>query len=106
MQGKLTQRLVDSLKPAEKVYIVRDTDLTGFILRVQPTGHMAWYLDYRNAAGRRRSYRLGAYPGLKPEGARRLCAETAGKVAGRTDVQAEKQTAREEAERTKVSTLG
>ena len=43
MQGKLTQRLVDSLKPAEKVYIVRDTDLTGFILRVQENAALDYF---------------------------------------------------------------
>jgi integrase len=106
MQAKLTQRTVDSLKPGEKLYTVRDTELKGFTLRVQPSGHMSFYLDYRNSAGRRLSYRLGGYPGLKPEGARRLAGEVAGKVAGRTDVQAEKKAARAEAERAKVSTLG
>jgi integrase len=106
MQAKITQRLVDSLKAAEKLYVVRDIELKGFTLRVQPSGHMAWYLDYRNSAGRRLSYRLGGYPGLKPEGARRLAEQTAGKVAGRHDVQAEKKAARVEAERAKVSTLG
>jgi hypothetical protein len=106
MQAKITQRLVDSLKPTEKLYVVRDTELAGFCLRVQPTGHMAWYLDYRNAAGRRLSFRIGAYPGLRPEGARRLAEETAGRVAGRADPQAQKKAARAEAERERVSTLG
>jgi integrase len=106
MQAKITKRLVDSLKPTDKLYTVRDTELAGFTLRVQPTGRMAWYFDFRNAVGRRLNYRIGAYPGLQPEGARRLAEEAAGKVAGRTDVQAQKKAERAEAERNKVSTLG
>jgi integrase len=106
MRAKITKRLVDSLKPREKLYAVRDTDLAGFLLRVAPSGRFTWFLDYRNAAGRRLSFKLGNYPGLQPEGARRLAEEAAGKVAGRIDVQAEKKAARVEAERAKVATLG
>jgi len=106
MRGKITKRLVESLKPGTKLYAVRDTELKGFLLRVRPNGGMTWFFDYRNAEGRRLSYKLGGYPGLQPEGARRLAEAQAGKVAGGIDVQAEKKTARAEAERAKVSTLG
>jgi integrase len=106
MQAKITKRFVEGLKPGEKLYAVRDTELAGFLLRVAPSGRFTWFLDYRNAAGRRLSFKLGNYPGLQPEGARRLAEEAAGKVAGRIDVQAEKKAARIEAARAKVSTLG
>jgi len=106
MRAKITKRLVEGLKPKDKIFSVRDTEITGLMLRVQPTGHMAWFLDYRNQAGKRLTYRIGGYPGLEPEGARQLAKEAAGKVASRIDIQAEKQAARAEAEREKVSTLG
>jgi integrase len=67
---------------------------------------MTWLFNYRNEAGRRVNFKIGNFPGLQPEGARRLATEAAGKVAARVDVQAEKQAARAEAERAKVSTFG
>jgi len=106
MKAKITQRLVDTLKPQAMPYAVRDTELKGFMLRVRSNGGMTWFLDYRNAAGRRLTYKIGRHPGLKAEGARRSAEAAAGKVADRIDVQAEAQTARIEGERAKVSTLG
>jgi hypothetical protein len=106
MRKKLNERNVEALKPLKKMYAARDTELKGFTLRVRPNGGMSWFYDYRNTQGRRLSYKLGNYPGLKAEGARRLAEEAAGKVAGRIDVQAEKKAARVEAERARVSTLG
>jgi integrase len=106
MKAKITKRLVDSLKPAAKLYEVCDTELAGFRVRVAPTGRMSFYLDYRNEAGQRLKYKVGSYPGIAPEGARRLASEASGKVAGRIDPQAEKKAAKVEGERARVSTLG
>jgi integrase len=106
MQIKITQAVVDSLKSQAKPYAVRDTEIKGFMLRVRPNGGMTWFYDYRNKAGRRLTYKLGAYPALKAEGARRSARAAAGKVADRVDVQAEAKAARAEGERAKVATLG
>jgi integrase len=106
MRAKLTKRTVDSLPIKPTMYAVRDTELKGFMLRIAPSGNRTWFFDYRNVEGRRLSYKIGNYPGLQPEGARRLAEEAAGKVAGRIDIQAEKKAVRVEAERAKVSTLG
>ena len=106
MQARITQRFVDSLKPAAKPFTVRDSELKGFTLRVRPNGGMSWLFDYRNDAGRRLTYKIGSYPGLKSEGARRQAEIVAGKIADHVDPQAEKLGARIEAARAKVSTLG
>jgi integrase len=106
MQAKITERFVSSLKPGAKPFTVRDAELKGFTLRVRPNGGMSWLFDYRNDAGRRLTYKIGSYPGLKAEGARRQAGIVAGKIADHIDPQAEKQEARIEAERSKVSTLG
>src|SRR5579872_7009306 len=102
MRAKLNERTVEASRPRERMYAVRDTELKGFMLRVYPNGRKTWLYDYRNDAGRRLSYKLGNYPGLKSEGARKEAEKAAGKVAGHIDVQAEKQAARAEAERAKV----
>ena len=44
MQAKITVRLVNSLTPRAQPYEIFDTDLTGFLLRVQPSGYMSYYL--------------------------------------------------------------
>lgn len=106
MQAKITERFVGSLKPGAKPFSIRDSELKGFTLRVRPNGGMTWLFDYRNEAGRRLNFKIGSYPGLKAEGARRQAEIAAGKIAAGKDVQAEKKEARIEAERSKVSTLG
>jgi integrase len=105
VREKLSEDLVESLKAAPKMYAVRDTVLTGFMIRVSPSGKRTWFFDYRNDVGRRLTYKLGTYPGLKHEGARRLAKEVSGKVAAHIDPQAEKKRARREAERARVATL-
>lgn len=106
MKAKLTKRLIETLKPKSKAYAVWDTDLTGFILRVAPTGRMTWLYSYRNAEGRRLSFKCGNYPGTSPDGARQNATAAAGAAASNRDPQGERKTARVEAERAKVSTLG
>ncbi|WP_282357639.1 tyrosine-type recombinase/integrase [Pseudomonas sp. PS01303] len=53
MKAKITQKLINSLKPEEKHYRVFDTDQPGFFIRVQPTGHMAYMVSW--ARNRERS---------------------------------------------------
>jgi integrase len=106
VKAKITERFVGSLKPGAKPFSIRDSELKGFTLRVRPNGGMTWLFDYRNEAGRRLNFKIGSYPGLKAEGARRQAEIAAGKIAAGKDVQAEKKEARIEAERSKVSTLG
>ena len=47
----LTTAAVRDLVPAAKPYEVRDDRLRGFLVRVQPSGHKAYYVEY--ARGRR-----------------------------------------------------
>src|ERR1700676_5089201 len=106
MQAKITERFVGSLKPSAKPFTVRDSELKGFTLRVRPNGGMSWLFDYRNDAGRRLTHKIGSYPWLKSEGARRQAEIVAGEIADHVDPQAEKLEARIKAARAKVSTLG
>ena len=53
MKAKITQKLINSLKPEQKHYRVFDTDQPGFFIRVQPTGHMAYMVSW--ARNRERS---------------------------------------------------
>ncbi|BCH22071.1 tyrosine-type recombinase/integrase [Mesorhizobium sp. L-8-3] len=72
---KLTKRAIDGLKPAAKAFLVYDTELKGFAVRVAPTGAMTWQVEYRPYPGGRevakRRMALGATTALSPDEARR-----------------------------------
>jgi integrase len=106
--AELTKRTVTALRPKEKPYEVRDTDLRDFLVRVEPGGTKSFYLVYRLAGGRkgkRKRYRIGAYPSLSPDGARAIAKKVAGDVANGIDVQARRTEAREQVHRDRLSTL-
>lgn len=57
---KLTNTNIKSFAPQEKRYTVRDSEVQGLVLRVEPTGRKQFYLDYREReSGRRTSYKIG-----------------------------------------------
>jgi len=86
---KLTKRFVDSVKPGPRDVILWDDDLTGFGLRVKPSGTMTYVIQYRNKAGRTRKLALGKAAGgkgvLAPEQARKQAKVELGRVAGGED---------------------
>lgn len=106
MRASITNRLLNSLSPRERPYEVVDRDVKGFLLRVQPSGAMTYYLSYRTAGGERRRYRIGPAGNLKPMQARDIAVKLAARVAQGVDLQAEKRHARHEAELSRVRTLG
>jgi integrase len=72
---KISKRTVDALKPKQTPYVVYDTELTGFGVRVMPSGSKSWIIEYRPGSGGRsvRSVRLSLGPTtlLTPDEARR-----------------------------------
>lgn len=104
MQLKITKTAVDRLTPSLKPYDVFDTEQTGLVFRLEPSGARNWYFAYR-IRGARRRYKIGAFPGVSVEGARSLAKKLAGKVAERIDPQAEREQERAQAARDRISTL-
>jgi len=86
MRAQITRRLVQSLRPDAKPYEVRDNALKGFLLRVQPSGVMAYIVEF----GRGRRLTLGRAPVLTVEEARRLAQVKLGEVAMGGDPVAER----------------
>jgi integrase len=101
---KLTKRAVDALSVRERPYDVRDEDLRGFLVRVEPSGRKSFFLDYR-LRGKRNRYRVGVYPNLSSEGARAIGQAIAGDVARGTDPQARRKAERAQTARERLSTL-
>jgi hypothetical protein len=42
MKASLTAKTINALEPAAKPYEIRDTKIKGILLRVQPSGAMAY----------------------------------------------------------------
>jgi integrase len=106
MHAKITTRLVASLSPQAAPYEVTDTELMGFRLRVQPSGHMSYYLVYRLASGQKKRVRIGPADALSVAQARDLALKYAAQAIAGDDPQATKQHAREAAQRAQLQTLG
>jgi len=72
---KLTKAVVDGLRPREKAYVEYDTSLSGFGVRVNPTGKKAWIIEYRahggGSAAPVRRYSFARVGEVTPEEARK-----------------------------------
>ncbi|MCC3243797.1 site-specific integrase [Methylocystis sp. WRRC1] len=91
---RLTKRVVDALQPRAKPYIAYDADLTGFGLRVMPSGVKSWVVEYRPDGGGRgvakKRVTLGKMGALTPEQGRRAASELLARVTLGADPAAEK----------------
>ena len=92
---KLTKRTIDAIpSPAgnERV-VIHDSEVKGFSIRIS-RGARTFYL-YRWIGGRPQRIRLGTYPELTPEAARRLAEKSNGEAAQGKDLAAERRRRRQ-----------
>jgi integrase len=106
MPAKLTKRYVEALQPKHKPYDARDSEVTGFLVRVEKSGHKAFWLAYSFAGKRGNRYKLGEPPSVSVEGARALAKEAAYHVAKGIDPQARRKAERIQANQDQLATLG
>ena len=85
----LAKRTVEALEPADKSWIAWDDRLTGFGVRVQPSGTKSFVVNYRAGDGGRKAPNkrvvIGRYGRIAPDKARRLAQELLGRVAAGGD---------------------
>ncbi len=105
MKAKLSARTIQTLSSGEKPYEVVDTDLKGFLLRVQPSGTKSYYFSYRNGQGKRLRYRIGNQDALSPAQARDEALLLSARVIAGEDIQEEKKRERQAARLAKSRTL-
>ena len=87
---RLTKRTIDAIPiPASGRTVVFDQDVRGFYLETTSSGARSFYL-YRKVNGRPRRVRLGGYPDLTPEAARKIVQKIAGDIAEGRDPSAER----------------
>ncbi|MGJ0512408.1 integrase arm-type DNA-binding domain-containing protein [Methylocystis sp.] len=94
ISDRLTKRVVDALPPRDKPYVAYDADLTGFGLRVMPSGVKSWIAEYRPDGGGRgvakKRVTLGKVGAVTPDQARRVASELLARVRLGADPAAEK----------------
>lgn len=105
MQAKITTRLLKSVSPRQTPYDVFDTDVTGFLLRVQPSGYMCYYFAYKTRGGRGKRLRIGPTTALTVAQARDLAQHYAARVVTGEDIQAAKHQRRAEEQHARIRTL-
>ena len=80
---KLTKVTVDALEPREKAFTIRDKDLSGFSVRVYPSGKRSFFFRYRVGGGRGAAIRepkIGDYGPITVDQARGLAKDWAAEV--------------------------
>ena len=94
----LTSRAIEAMKPRERPWVAWDDKLTGFGVRVQPSGVKSFFVNYRTGEGGRkapnRNVVIGRFGRMSPEQARRLAQQVLGKVAAGGDPALERSEAR------------
>lgn len=91
---KLTKRQIEALEPSEKDYFVWDGELSGFGIRVFPTGRKQFVVQYRYGRISRRMS-LGRFGAITPDQARGLAMEALVKLRNDIDPVAEKRAKRD-----------
>jgi len=88
MRARINIRLVKTLTPEAKPYEIVDDQINGFLLRVQPSGIMTYYLSYHNAQRKRRRYKIARHGSLTPMQARDIAQSLSAQIASGNDIQA------------------
>ena len=89
--SRLTKRSVEALEPGSSDYFAWDCDLTGFGVRVYPSGKKVYQVQYRS--GRRtRRFCIGDHGVLTAQEARKEAKRRLGEVARGADPSAERKT--------------
>lgn len=101
MKERITKAFLAELEPKDRPYEVHDTEMTGLLVRVQPTGKKSYYFTYRNSQNLRRRIRLGTVENMTPTNARDVAQERYSDIMKGIDVQTQKVLQRKEAEATK-----
>jgi len=105
MNSRITNRTADTAIARHAPYEIRDADIKGFLLRVQPSGVKTYYYSFRASDGKKQRIWIGKHGSITATQARDAAAIHAGKVTLGKNVQEEKKQTRIKTEQTKFRTL-
>src|SRR3954463_9411133 len=95
---QLGLRTLVAIRGGQRLVIYYDSDLTGFGLRVMPSGHRSWIVEYRSKApetfGAKRRMVIGAPDNLTPDEARKQARKLLAQIQLGQDPAAERVKAR------------
>ncbi len=78
---RLTKRAVDAAKPREREYVLWDTDIKGFGLKVLPSGKKSYLLKYRTKSGMPHKPHIGVHGNITADTAREIAKDWHADVA-------------------------
>jgi integrase len=102
MKAKISKTTIDALTKGETI---TDTQIPGFDARCLPSGVITYGFRYRRADGTRCRVTLGLHGSITADEARTQAKKAAGKVADGKDPAADRDAAREQAERDETKTV-
>ncbi len=97
--ARLTKRAVDAAKPREREYILWDTDIRGFGLKVIPHNgdgrpRKVYLLKYRTKAGKARKPNIGVHGDITADQARQIAEDWKADIAKGGDPKGERESTR------------
>src|SRR5262249_6408870 len=95
---KLTKRALDAAAAEERRYIIWDSELTGFAVRVEPSERKTFIARYRAGGGRAGTLRqamIGRYGSITVDEARKLARKLLGAAANGGDPVGDRHRARQ-----------
>lgn len=92
---RITKRTVDAAKPRVREYVLWDADITGFGIKMLPSGRKVYLLKYRTKGGAARKPNIGVHGDITAEQARKTASDWHGEVAGGGDPSARMKAERE-----------
>ncbi len=85
-RSKLTKRMVESNIPdSSKRKLIWDTEVTGFCVRIYPTGRKTYFFQYRNPYKETKFIKIGVHGNITTEQAREKATQLALKVSAGED---------------------
>ena len=91
---RLTKRTVEAIEPGEKDIQIMDSELTGFGIRVKPSGVRSYFIRYRNQENRQLRYTIGQHGKVTADQARKLALRLFSEIAAGGDPAGKRQTMR------------
>jgi len=87
----LTKSFIDKIEPQDKDYLVWDNKISGFGIKVTPTGRKVYILKYRNKENRQRKPNIGVHGNITCEEARDIAIKWQGIIADGHDPSEDRQ---------------